>query len=868
MKYSRCVFQLAGLILSGLALASCGSGGSNDGETTPTIAAPTHTLVSGTVMAPGGAIAFFKQPSLGDVFVSEAYAALTGLANVPDNTIVQLARLDANAANVSVVTTTTTSGGRYSFDLTELGLQPSNDLIVRIEGSGGKQMRAFVVGSVADISPVSEAAYQLAIQSLNGRLLSNLTLQEVADISGAVGLISMLQNIGTATSVDQAVGLVKTAVGANAQVTGFITAAAIAGQTPQGTGDVGNFYPFQQGNIWRYSGVRAVSGPTIAYDNTVLVSGQGPAPIHGVNSTIFTETNDEGEGRAEKSYGVKGLSGITSYGNDDPNDNTSRQLAPFQAVHFPLTLWATTILAERGGLDWGDDEDGDGRNETFNIKLFQTVLGTESVTVPAGTFPIALKVEQKAVFIVMFTTGGNATLIQTNTGWHVSGVGAIKELVQAQVEGGPVSTFLTEELLGYVVNGQGSGLRIEVVPASVSIRVGEQKTLRATAFDQFNSQVVGLPLTWISTTPSAATIDPDGTLLGKSIGTTNVSASLGGLKSNVVTVTVSDVRILNLSTNDLAYDKVSGKLYASVPGIQGRIVTIDPVTGTMGPSVTGGNEPNKLAISDNGQFLYVSLDNESSIRRFTLPALVPDLTFSMGALPPSTPQEFICGKDIEVIPGNPRGVVVARAKHLGSGSCNFNEPYEVAVFQDGVELPNKYTGQAGAVVHLVEFSDSADLLFGLGTFSPGTIVRLSVTPSGLSFMDFAWLSNWPGRDFNHSNGLIYTASGDAIDPSNYRIVGSFTRDGNPGGGSTLRPDLSTRRMFFINGGINDSTATLYAFDMNTFSPIGSVDIPNLSNPAIPQFTRYTSLVRWGLTGLAFRTSSNEVVIIRSPLVGS
>ena len=105
MKYSQYVFQLAGLILGGLALTSCGSGGSSDGGdggTTPPIASPTQTIVSGTVMAPGGAIAFFKQPSLGDVFVSEAYAALTGLANVPDNTIVQLARLNANASNVSV----------------------------------------------------------------------------------------------------------------------------------------------------------------------------------------------------------------------------------------------------------------------------------------------------------------------------------------------------------------------------------------------------------------------------------------------------------------------------------------------------------------------------------------------------------------------------------------------------------------------------------------------------------------------------------------------------------------------------------------------------------------------------------------------
>ena len=580
MKYGHFIFQLAGLILGGLALTSCGSGGGGDGGTTPSVASPTQTTVSGTVMAPGGAIAFFKQPSLGDVFVSEAYAALTGLANVPDNTIVQLARLNADAANVSVITTTTTSGGRYSFNLTTLGLQPSNDLIARIEGSGGKQMRAFVVGSVADISPVSEAAYQLATQALNGRPLSNLTLQEVADISGAVGLISLLQNVGNATSIDQAVGLVKTAVGANTQVTGFITAAATAGQTSQGTGDVGNFYPFQQGNIWRYSGTRAVSGPTVAYENTVLVSGQGPAPGHGVTSTIFSETNDEGENRAEKFYGVKGPSGITDYGNDDPGDNITRQLVPFQAVHFPLTIGSTTILAERSGLDWGDDEDSDGRNETFSVTLSQTVLAMEGVTVSAGTFPNALKIEQKTVFIVNFTTGGNAMLIQTNTAWLAPGIGEVKWLVQAQVEGQPVSATLTEELLSYIVNGQGGGFRVQLTPASASTTLGGTQQLTATALDQTNRIIPDFTFMWSSSNESVVSVDTTGLVTGRALGQASVQATAGSIMSNPVPIAVQDIRLISLETSDLIYDNSRQRIYASVPSRAtnnpDRILAIDP----------------------------------------------------------------------------------------------------------------------------------------------------------------------------------------------------------------------------------------------------------------------------------------------------
>ncbi|ULA65702.1 MAG: exported protein of unknown function [Nitrospira sp.] len=246
------VKHVLAIVLSGLPLlsfAGCGGSGSGGGsEGTVPVAAMNQTIVSGTVQAPGGQVALFKKPSFGDWFESNAYAALTGLANVPDNTIVQLARLNVNASSFSVLSTTTTSGGRYSFNLTALELQPANDLVVRVAGPSGREMRAFVVGTVADISPISEAGYQLAIQSLNGSPLSNLTLQEVGDISGAVALIAMLQDIGNVTSITQAVGLVTNAVGANAQVTGFIAAAAANGQTAVGTGDIGNFYPFEAGS--------------------------------------------------------------------------------------------------------------------------------------------------------------------------------------------------------------------------------------------------------------------------------------------------------------------------------------------------------------------------------------------------------------------------------------------------------------------------------------------------------------------------------------------------------------------------------------------------------------------------------------------
>jgi len=867
MKHqTRCLLSLTYVV--GLLFSLSGCGSSDGGGSTPVQpqGGPTHTTVSGTVQSPSGQIAFFKQPSFVDLFESEAYAGLTGLANVPDGTLVQLARLNADATSFSVITTTTTSGGKYAFNLTALNLQPAHDLIVRVAGTGGKEMRAFVVGTITDISPISEATYQLAIQSLNGGPLENLTLQEVSDISGAVGLTAVLQNLGTAASIDQAVSLVKTAVQANTQLNRFLAATGASGQTTQGTGDLGNFFPYQQGSIWRYQGTRSISGSaTTSYETSVLISGQGPAPSNGVNTTIFSETNDDGENRAEKSYSIKEMTGITSYGNDDTSDDVSRQLAPYTAVHFPLTTGATTLLAERTGLDWGGDEDGDGSNERYNLQLSQTILGIESITVPAGTFPNSLRMEFKALFDVRFTRGGKSTVTQTNTVWLVSGVGSVKQVLEARRADGGVIASITERLLGYVINGAGSGLRVEITPSSVSLPEGQTLQLQATAFDQNNTPLQGIPFFWESTDPSVASVSQTGLVTALRMGTTSISVF--GV-SNRVPVTVSNVHTLSIATNDLSYDKVSGKLYASTPGIQGSIITIDPATRVRGTPVVVGNDPSKIAISDNGQFLYVSLDNESAIRRLSLPSLTSNLVIPLGTPPPATPQEYLCGKDIDVLPGNPRSIVVARARHLASSSCNFNEAYEAVVFQDGTELPNKFGGQGPAFAHLVEFGDSSALIYVLGTFSPGSLSRISVTPSGLSFLDFSLLVNWPGRDFKYSNGRIYTASGYVLDSLTYNVVGSFTRDGNPsGGGSSVTVDPVSRKVFFVTSGANDSTASIQAYDMNSLLFLGSVDIPSLGVPTVPQFTRYTGLVRWGSNGLAFRTSSNEVVILRSPLVG-
>lgn len=430
-------------------LSSCSSGG---GEGAPPPASNTpQTVVSGTVQAPGGQVAFFKKNNLGDLFVSKAHAALTGLVDVPDSTIVQLARLNANATNFSVLTTTTTSGGRYSFNLTALGLEPASDLIVRVAGPGGKEMRAFVSGAVVDINPVSEAAYQLSTQALAGTLISNLTLQEVADISGSIGTATLLQNIGSVTSVDQAVTLVKTVAAANSAISNYIVGAIGPGQTIEGIGDIGNYLPLSQGNSWTYNGTKTETGqPTVRYVNTNTVS--GAQIVNLLPTLVITSTNLDGDGMARDEYITKEASNLRVIGNSDLTDALSPLITPYSALHFPLYAGSTTQQLDK--TDLSVDLDGDGAKETIAIKSSVSVPGFETLSVQAGTFTNTAKVVTTTT-ISASSTIRSFTVTQMDTTWLAPGIGIIKSQTAIHSEGTTISTI--EELSSYDVEGRFRG---------------------------------------------------------------------------------------------------------------------------------------------------------------------------------------------------------------------------------------------------------------------------------------------------------------------------------------------------------------------------------------------------------------------------
>jgi Calx-beta domain len=308
------------------------------------------------------------------------------------------------------------------------------------------------------------------------------------------------------------------------------------------------------------------------------------------------------------------------------------------------------------------------------------------------------------------------------------------------------------------------------------------------------------------------------------------------------------IRQIPLKTNDLVYSALTGKLYASIPGSAGSggnsIAAIDPTTGVVGTPTFVGSEPNKLALSDDGHNLYVSLDGSLAIRRFDTLTNTPGLQFSLG-------QDSFFGRysvsDFAVAPGNPDLLAVARI-YLGVSPPEAG----VAVFDNGVRRTNVGPGHISGSDFLA-FSASASKLYGTGQSSG--LTTMAIDASGVTVSFAGTLAS--GARIKFSNGKIFSSLGHIINPDSNTLLGTFT-------GVNTRafvPDTTAGRAYYLTTGPSSGTLSLKAFDINTFLSVGSLTIPGVSG--LP-----TSLVRWGANGLAFRTDNNQLFIIQTSLIPS
>ena len=215
------------------------------------------------------------------------------------------------------------------------------------------------------------------------------------------------------------------------------------------------------------------------------------------------------------------------------------------------------------------------------------------------------------------------------------------------------------------------------------------------------------------------------------------------------------IRRITLTTNDLVYSSSAGRIYASVPSSVGSsgnsLQAIDPTTGLVTSSTFVGSEPTRLAISDDGHSVYVSLDGSFAIRRFDTLTNTPGLQFSLGS-------DFSFGRyslgDFAVAPANPSVLAVARIYRGVS-------PPEagVAVFDDGIQRTKTGPGHTIGADYLA-FSATASKLYGTGQF--GGLQTMAIDASGVTVSSTTSLAS--GARIKFDGGKIFSSAGHVIDP--------------------------------------------------------------------------------------------------------
>ena len=153
------------------------------------------------------------------------------------------------------------------------------------------------------------------------------------------------------------------------------------------------------------------------------------------------------------------------------------------------------------------------------------------------------------------------------------------------------------------------------------------------------------------------------------------------------------------------------------------------MTGRVETTYYLGDDPRSLAVSGDGQFVYVSFGGTNVFRRFNLTTHTVDLQVAYGGI-----------GYIAALPGMPHAIAAS-----GGG---------IAIFDDDVQRSNTYP--LGSVL----VAGSANELFTIGGGYPAApFARLSLDASGIT--NYVYEDGIVGytETFKYQAGLIFTSGG-------------------------------------------------------------------------------------------------------------
>ena len=222
----------------------------------------------------------------------------------------------------------------------------------------------------------------------------------------------------------------------------------------EGPGDVSAYFPLGVGSRWYYEAEDSVGGFKSGEPYQVSVEVTGTQPASGATASVFTTSLLGGGGPPSVSLFSKGPSGVSEHAGVEV-DPALTQLYPYQVLVFPLTPGAIRELVACQGLDYGQDLDGDGKNERFDVQSTASTVGDEVVAVTAGTFT-ARRVDTRTSITVRSSSGQAATVEASELTWYAPGIGRVRS--STTIVAGGSSESSEQRLVGFAVDGARQGL--------------------------------------------------------------------------------------------------------------------------------------------------------------------------------------------------------------------------------------------------------------------------------------------------------------------------------------------------------------------------------------------------------------------------
>ena len=328
-------------------------------------------------------------------------------------------------------------------------------------------------------------------------------------------------------------------------------------------------------------------------------------------------------------------------------------------------------------------------------------------------------------------------------------------------------------------------------------------------------------------------------------------------------------RSLAISAASLIYEPVSKLLYVSIQSSAtnnaNTVVSIDPVSGTLGKPIPVGNNPGKLAVAADGSTLYVGVNGAHTLQRINLATQQVDRTFAL-------PIDSLAGAttiyDMHVVPGSALSVAVSLSRPASpaeAGAALYNDAGLVSF------VPNTFQTHNYSLDSFT-FTASPDTFYGF-PFASSFFGVTQVSSSALTPVTagFSCCTQLTGSLIASDGTLLYTNSGQIWNPVSQTLLGTLTPTSvtyplaqffyEP----SVVPDLPTGRTFFLDAFVNGDS--IFAFNSSSFAQTGVLSIPEQNYPSA------TDLVRWGADGFAFRlydtglagSPNGQIVLLRSSL---